>query len=712
MNNPDNRPVDPARDEPVLPAQPTDAWPADPERDPLGGPVPEPHPAADAAEHNPQHQAEPYQEYQQPRHDGGEYQEQPYPTGGYQPEQYPAGQYGQYQQEQYQQEQYQQEQFQQDQYAADQYPAGQDQTGQYPAAPHTAQQYAGYPEQQYPGQQYPEQQFQSQSFEGQPASGQTPAGQTGGPGPRPEALTGPGAEPRQRKPRRPRTDENGVAYGVGPFSLREAVFVILSALVVVASFFPLIGGLYAEFFGYSSVWAPAPWLAIPGALLLAAAAALIVIRRVQPQRRLRVGSLSVDQFASAAAVTTAGFYLGALLTMLGFTAWFRPGAFGGNPGGDNFDGLTPGAGLILGLIFSLASIVPTACARFVPVFAEDFSRRAESPAHPAAREAAVVPVRPRPVRHTAEPQPEVHHYGLEHSGSVQLTPADTRPEDFAAYRRSGWSPDSASDSDPSYAEFQEARESNAGLGDDAPDSNIPPATQATTGMTGATMDDSLLGDEVDEFHTGEEPAPVSAIRHVAEQESLADASGRENPEPEPLHPSAQEHGSRAEVLPEVLPDAPRQTEAERTSQDADELAPELTSEAAAELAPELAPEKDDELAPETLPETGEEPETSSETVSGSHGTRAPDAGHTASASQAAAKQGPGQTPPAVISTQPFWVYSPVLIAVVDEETGAPVFEIGPDAWALAIVDRGTELVIRHDDGRVGVLREITGIMRG
>ena len=63
-------------------------------------------------------------------------------------------------------------------------------------------------------------------------------------------------------------------------------------------------------------------------------------------------------------------------------------------------------------------------------------------------------------------------------------------------------------------------------------------------------------------------------------------------------------------------------------------------------------------------------------------------------------------------TQPFWVYSPVPRAVIDQRSGATVFEIGPTAWALAIVDRGTELVIRHDDGRVGVLRDLSGITRG
>lgn len=58
------------------------------------------------------------------------------------------------------------------------------------------------------------------------------------------------------------------------------------------------------------------------------------------------------------------------------------------------------------------------------------------------------------------------------------------------------------------------------------------------------------------------------------------------------------------------------------------------------------------------------------------------------------------------------MYSPVPRPVYDEHTGVTVFEIGPSAWALAVVDRGTELVIRHDDGRVGVLRDLENLTRG
>jgi hypothetical protein len=430
-----------------------------------------------------------------------------------------------------------------------------------------------------------------------------------------------GGAPTQPKPRRPKTDGSGVAYGVGPFTLREVIFVALAALVLISSFLPFIGGVYADLFGYTSLWAPAPWLAIPGALLLAAAAALMVLRRLQPTRRLRVGSLSVDQFASAMAIATAGFYVGALFLLLGFSAWF-----GGNAFGRDADVIAPGPGLILGLIFAVASLVPTTFAPFTAPLKDDFTRREEIAAHPLAREATPVPRRPRPIRPDADHRPEVHSYGQENTGTVHLTPADARPEDFAAYRRKGWSPE------PAGAYDETVNDPFAELVAEDPQTDVLPAAAETTAPR--TNDD-----DVDEIHFADEPAPVSAIRHVAEQETLGDA---ESPAEAPAEPA------RADS-----PAVEQPVEVEQPSSDRSE-----------------------------------------------------------SGASASAAASPSVETPTVISTQPFWVYSPVPLPIVDEVSGHTVFEIGPSAWALAIVDRGSELVIRHDDGRVGVLRQVGGIMRG
>ena len=61
--------------------------------------------------------------------------------------------------------------------------------------------------------------------------------------------------------------------------------------------------------------------------------------------------------------------------------------------------------------------------------------------------------------------------------------------------------------------------------------------------------------------------------------------------------------------------------------------------------------------------------------------------------------------------QPFWILAPSERDVHDER-GEPLFRIGPNAWALVIEDRGGAFVVRHDDGRIGYLHDISDITKG
>ena len=61
--------------------------------------------------------------------------------------------------------------------------------------------------------------------------------------------------------------------------------------------------------------------------------------------------------------------------------------------------------------------------------------------------------------------------------------------------------------------------------------------------------------------------------------------------------------------------------------------------------------------------------------------------------------------------QPFWILAPSERDVHDER-GEAIFRIGPQAWALVIEDRGGAFVVRHDDGRIGYLHDISGITKG
>ena len=61
--------------------------------------------------------------------------------------------------------------------------------------------------------------------------------------------------------------------------------------------------------------------------------------------------------------------------------------------------------------------------------------------------------------------------------------------------------------------------------------------------------------------------------------------------------------------------------------------------------------------------------------------------------------------------QAFWALVPEERDVVDE-IGIPVFRIGPTAWALVIEDRVDVFVVRHEDGRIGYLHDVSGVTRG
>lgn len=72
---------------------------------------------------------------------------------------------------------------------------------------------------------------------------------------------------------------------------------------------------------------------------------------------------------------------------------------------------------------------------------------------------------------------------------------------------------------------------------------------------------------------------------------------------------------------------------------------------------------------------------------------------------------PVQEQPAAHVHQAFWALAPEERDVYDER-GVPIFRIGPTAWALVIEDRGSLFVIRHEDGRIGYLHDVSGVTRG
>ncbi|RWZ51827.1 hypothetical protein ELQ90_06960 [Labedella phragmitis] len=445
-------------------------------------------------------------------------------------------------------------------------------------------------------------QYPGAPFGGQYTAPQQDTGQFGG---SEHSPFGHAAFTEQSRGPRQSTDENGERYGVGPFSLREAVIAGLGLLLLIASFLPLVGGDYAEFVGYTNLWGPTPWLVIPGALLFIAAAALLVLRRVVPKLRWRVGSLSVDQFASAAAIVTAGFHLGAILLISSLGAWF----------GGLEDRFAPGAGPIVGLLVSLVAIALTTLATFIPPFAADFRDRPEAPAHRYARSAKPVPQRPKPA-----PAPEQQ-----------------------------WTPDSSAEPAPTgYAD------PNAGWNT----ATAAPAEQWPGSVASAAEPDH-----------GDVAAPVDAAPATAAYAYRPD---------EQVAPTASSSVDTSSLEEDIRTDDPFAAR-EPIVAFSDEPSANTTHDESTANTTHV-----EQVAESLSSERGE-----------------PTVAETA--------------PPAVPQPEPFapyWVLAPEQRQVVDLHSGTPLFEVGPTAWSLAVGERDGGLVIRADDGRVGLLRAVDGLTRG
>lgn len=152
----------------------------------------------------------------------------------------------------------------------------------------------------------------------------------------------------------------------GPLTARDLTVLGAVLVIFVASVLPLVFsyGLTGNMWSLSGLY----FLGI-GVVLPLVVGALFGARRMSPEVKMRVGSLSIDQFASVVAgFATAYFFLGTVSNFL--------------------------VAYLVGLVGSLILLAATVLAPWIPLFASDFANRAEVPAHPVARDA--VPARRRP----------------------------------------------------------------------------------------------------------------------------------------------------------------------------------------------------------------------------------------------------------------------------------------------------------------------------
>jgi hypothetical protein len=152
---------------------------------------------------------------------------------------------------------------------------------------------------------------------------------------------------------------------LGPFTLRDLTVFAATLILLVASLLPI-------FFGRFNLWnAGSLFFLGLGIVLPLIVAALFVARRLAPATKVRIGSLSVDQFASVVASFALAFFF------VSAAAAYVPS-------------------LLVGLIGSAVLFAGTVLSRFIPYFAGDFLGRDESLAHVMARDSAV----PLPKPHT------------------------------------------------------------------------------------------------------------------------------------------------------------------------------------------------------------------------------------------------------------------------------------------------------------------------
>jgi hypothetical protein len=175
-------------------------------------------------------------------------------------------------------------------------------------------------------------------------------------------------------------DPNANQAVLGPFTVRDLAVFAGTLILFVASLLPLFGARY-NLWNLNNLF----FLGL-GIILPLIASALFAARRLAPATRIRVGSLSIDQFASVVASFALAFFF--LSVAGGYVT-----------------------SLLVGLVGSLILFAATVLGRFLPYLSGDFKDRPESPAHIVAREAAVPERKPKTPK---APKPES---GVNQSGS-------------------------------------------------------------------------------------------------------------------------------------------------------------------------------------------------------------------------------------------------------------------------------------------------------
>ena len=431
----------------------------------------------------------------------------------------------------------------------------------------------------------------------------------------------------------------------GPFTIRDLTVFGSTLLMFVASLLPMFGARY-------NLWNLGNlFFLLLGIILPLVVVALFVARRLQPGTIVRVGSLSVDQFASV----TASF---------AFPLFFLTIA-------NSFNG-----SVLLGLVGSVGLLAATVLAPHLPWLSADFKGRAETPAHVVAREAAVPsrkPAAPKAPKAPKTPKPSAT------TGSTPGFQGSTPGYQAPVAHVSGTAAAAASTGAPGAG--------TPGAGAATGSSPFaPPASYGTTPSPATETPAVVHAADAKPVNAAASATTSPATTTPADSPAAAPAPSGSGASPATSSPEIAEPAgeSGAKDAPET---APRSTSEPATTQHAAQ--PATTQHAAQQAAPQ-----------QPWAATMATPIVSGDTrrVSDSIG----------------ATVDPASRPEEsdVPQYEAFWFAVAQPRTAYDEHTGAPAFTIEPGGWVLALEDRGHEFLVQDTDGKVGVLRELSNIERG
>ena len=461
---------------------------------------------------------------------------------------------------------------------------------------------------------------------------------------------------------------------LGPFTVRDLTVFTSTLILFVASLIPMFDSRY-NLWNLGSLF----FLGL-GVILPLIVTALFVARRLSPESKVRVGSLSIDQFASVVASFTLGFFF------LSAAEAFIPV-------------------MLVGLIGSVGLFAATVLARFIPLLAGDFLDRAEVPAHVVARESAA------PFRKPSAPK---EPKAAKDPGSSTLAGWSKRLTAGAAGAAGGAAAGKATAAGAANAGAANADRPYAGAGaSEAPRAAASYGeTQHAAAQQGTAQAAAPHADSVPAAAAA--ATPGNAAGNNAAAATAAAAVGA-------AAASRGSDASPATQAADVVPSAAERTQAAG-------VVPSAAERTQAAAVPAAAGRDSAEA-----PATGASPAASAPAAS-EHAASAPAATEHAASAPAASAPAATMLNPQVKSQEPigatvdpysrpeehdeqpvheaFWFAVAQPRTAVDERTGMPAFVIEPGGWVLALEDRGHEFLVQHTDGRVGVLRDLSNIERG